>query len=71
MRRVLRGFAVGLLIGGLIGLWVGINIGKNQPLFTNPFAESPALQKAREYLDRAEQTMKEAGESAEESIEQQ
>lgn len=78
MKRFLRGFAVGLLLGGLVALWLGINIGKNQPLFSNPFAESPALQKAREYLDEAERTMERAkkaaeraGESASESLEQQ
>lgn len=77
MKRFLRGFATGLLIGGLLSLWLGINIGKNQSLFSNPFAESPALQKAREYLDEAERTMKKAeeaarraGEAAGESLEQ-
>lgn len=64
MRRVLRGFALGLLIGGLVGLWLGINIGKDQPLFSNPFAESPALQKAREYMEEAERRMKKATEAA-------
>lgn len=77
MKRFLRGFATGLLIGGLVALWLGINIGKNQPLFSNPFAESPALQKARQYLEEAERTMekaqeaaKRAGEAAGESLDQ-
>lgn len=38
MRRFLRAFAIGLLIGGLMGLWLGINIGRDQPLLSNPLA---------------------------------
>ena len=64
MKRFLRGLAVGLLIGGLTGLWLGINIGKDQPLFSNPFAESPALQKARAYMEEAERKMDRAAKAA-------
>lgn len=71
MRRVLRGFATGLLVGGLLGLWLGINIGKNQDLFSNPFAESPALQKAREYMEQAERKMQKATDAARDSLEQE
>lgn len=46
MKRVLRAFAVGLLVGGLVGLWFGMNIGKGQPLLSNPFAEVPVAQQA-------------------------
>lgn len=46
MKRVLRAFAAGLLLGGLVGLWFGMNIGKGQPLLSNPFAEVPLAQKA-------------------------
>jgi len=42
MKRVLRSFALGLLVGGLAGFWAGMNIAKNQPLWSNPFAEVPA-----------------------------
>lgn len=50
MRRFLRAFALGLLIGGLGGLWIGINIGKDQPLFSNPLADSPVVEEARDSL---------------------
>jgi|GEM_PF-6496734 len=42
MRRFLRAFALGLLIGGLAGLWLGINIGRDQPLLSNPLATAAA-----------------------------
>lgn len=30
----------GLLAGLLLGLWTGVNLGKEKPLFSNPFADS-------------------------------
>ena len=44
MRRFLRAFAIGLLIGGLTGLWLGINIGRDQPLLSNPLASAASVQ---------------------------
>ncbi len=45
MRRFLRAFALGLLIGGLAGLWFGINIGRDAPLLSNPLTvHEPAAQ---------------------------
>ncbi|WP_070988052.1 hypothetical protein [Halofilum ochraceum] len=55
MRKLLRGFAVGLLVGGLVGLWFGMNIGKGQPLLSNPFARVTLSER----LDR---TMRQAAE---------
>ena len=69
MKRTLRAFALGLLLGGLTSLWLGINIGKDQPLFSNPFAESPVMQRAREYVEEAERKMEQAKEAAGEATE--
>jgi len=50
MRRFLRAFALGLLIGGLGGLWFGINIGRDQPLLSNPLSgTAPAATRAVDY----------------------
>lgn len=57
MKRVLRSFAVGLLVGGIVGLWCGMNIGKEQPLLSNPFADVSLSQ-------RASQTGEQAGDAA-------
>ncbi len=58
MKKVLRSFAVGLLVGGIVGLWCGLNIGKEQPLLSNPFADVSLSQ-------RASQTGEQAGDAAE------
>ncbi|MBI5663698.1 MAG: hypothetical protein HZC49_01225 [Nitrospirae bacterium] len=28
---------IGLVIGALLGLWLGVNIGRERPLYSNPF----------------------------------
>jgi hypothetical protein len=35
----LKAWLTGLIIGLLLGLWGGVNIGKGQPVYSNPFAE--------------------------------
>ncbi|MDZ7786645.1 MAG: hypothetical protein U5K73_00425 [Halofilum sp. (in: g-proteobacteria)] len=64
MKRVLRSFAVGLLLGGLVGLWFGMNIGKDQPLLSNPFAEVPLAQKAGRAAAGAVEGAKQGAEKA-------
>ncbi len=68
MKRVLRSFAVGLLVGGVVGLWCGMNIGKGQPLLSNPFADVSLSQQASragsEAYRSAQRVSSEAGEAA-------
>ena len=48
--KSLKIFLFGTLVGVLIGLWIGTNLGKNKPIWTNPFAKgsiSEQLQKSR------------------------
>ena len=33
----LKSFVFGLILGLAVGLWFGMNIGKNRPLWSNPF----------------------------------
>ncbi len=67
MKRVLRSFAVGLLVGGIVGLWCGMNIGKGQPLLSNPFADVSLSQQASRTASQArEQVEQAAGNAAEE-----
>lgn len=36
IKKLLMGFGVGIVIG----LWFGVNLGKDQPLYSNPFHEA-------------------------------
>lgn len=46
---VMKKYIVSVLVGFVIGLWVGINIGKDQPIWSNPFtrAERSMAEKAK------------------------
>lgn len=39
---------MGLLFGVIVGLWLGVNIGKGNPIFSNPFAKENLPQKIKE-----------------------
>jgi hypothetical protein len=68
MKRVLRSFAVGLLVGGIVGLWLGLNIGKEQPLLSNPFAEVSLSQRASQTASQASEQVEQAAEGAADEV---
>lgn len=70
MKKVLRSFAVGLLLGGIVGLWCGMNIGKGQPLLSNPFADVSLSQRAGQTASQAREQVGDAMRSAGEQVEQ-
>ena len=47
MLKSIRQISFGIIIGLIVGLWFGVNMGKNKPLFSNPFAEEDLQQKAK------------------------
>jgi hypothetical protein len=73
MKRILRSFALGLLVGGLAGLGAGMNIAKGQPLLSNPFAKVPVAERAgraaKDAADKAGEGLEAAGEAAQEKLE--
>lgn len=68
MRKLLRGFAVGLLLGGLMGLWFGMNIGKEQPLLSNPFTEVTLSDRIDRTADEAAEQVEQGAEAAKEEL---
>ncbi len=63
---------IGLLVGAILGLWVGVNIGKEQPVFTNPFKERVVQEKLRDageiLLDSASDALKKGEENLREKL---
>jgi len=39
---------LGIVIGFLLGLWFGVNIGRDKPLFSNPFDATAVKESIRE-----------------------
>ncbi len=49
--KQLKVVLISVVIGGLLGLWFGVNIGKQNPILSNPFAESTLQQQLQEKRD--------------------
>ena len=45
----------GIVIGAVIGLWFGYNLGRERPIFSNPFADSRLQERAK---DTAEESVR-------------
>lgn len=46
--KVIRTLITGMLIGLFIGMWFGMNIGKEKPIFSNPFADDNIPEKLKQ-----------------------
>ena len=44
----------------VVGVWLGINFARNQPYFSNPFADEEVVQKAAEKVERVGKGAKDA-----------
>ncbi len=51
----MKDLILGLLIGAIIGLWLGVNLGKDQPLMTNPFADKSTMKELNKRMDALQQ----------------
>jgi len=45
--KMLKMLFLGILLGLILGLWFGVNIGKQKPIFSNPFAEENLQEKIK------------------------
>ena len=59
MLKSIRQISFGIIIGLILGLWFGVNMGKNKPLFSNPFAEEDLQLKAKQKTEEIIQDTKE------------
>ena len=51
----MKDLLLGLLIGAIAGLWVGVNLGKDQPLMTNPFADKNSMTEFNKKFEQLQQ----------------
>jgi hypothetical protein len=61
--RKIKILITGIVIGGLVGLWFGFNIGKQRPVYANPFTDP-------EVSSRIENTGEEAVQDSGQALEQ-
>lgn len=46
--KTINTFIAGIVVGLLFGLWFGVNLGKDKPIFSNPFADKTIQDKLKE-----------------------
>jgi hypothetical protein len=63
--KSLKPFILGSIVGLLLGLWSGVNIGKNRPIWANPFAPAGigdvVRDKSADILQKGGQKLEEQG----------
>ncbi len=71
MKQV-KTIVVSLAVGLLIGLGLGVNIGREQPLLSNPFHKETLAEKAKriggETLEQGGKALQEAGQSLQDKL---
>ena len=67
--KKLKFLLIGIVVGLLLGLWFGVNIGKEKPIFSNPFADRVLQEKAKETASEAIEDTKRALRKSPEQIE--
>lgn len=63
MISMIRNITIGLTIGVAIGLWFGVNIGRDQPIYSNPFESKSVQEKLK---DAGKAALEKSGEALEE-----
>lgn len=58
--KKLKILLLGVAFGGVFGLWFGYNLGREEPLFSNPFTDRSLQDKARETTSEVIQDTKRA-----------
>jgi antitoxin component of MazEF toxin-antitoxin module len=62
MTKQLRTIFISLAIGVLIGMALGVNIGRNKPLLSNPFAKESLVDRAKQL---GNETLEQSGKALE------
>jgi hypothetical protein len=67
--KQLKSILIGLVIGALIGLALGVNIGREKPLLSNPFAEESLADRVKrlgsETLEQGGKALEQGGKALE------
>ncbi|WP_283745650.1 hypothetical protein [Sideroxydans sp. CL21] len=65
--KQLKAILIGLVIGVFIGMALGINIGRDRPLFSNPFAKESLVDRAKqlgsETLEKSGKALEKTGQA--------
>lgn len=70
--KQIKALIAGAIIGVLIGLWFGVNIGKDKPILSNPFAEETIQEKLKKsgdlILEKSGEALEKGGKALKEKV---
>lgn len=70
--KQIKALIFGLIVGTLLGLWFGVNIGKDKPVFSNPFAEDSIQQKIKKsggkLLEKSGEVLEKGGKALQQKV---
>lgn len=69
--KFLKGLLTGIVLGLLLGLWFGINLGRDKPVFSNPFAETTVQERLKQtgktLIEKSGETLEKGGKALQET----
>ncbi len=60
----MKGFFWGLVLGAVLAFFAGMNVGKDKPILSNPFAEKPLMEQIKDTANRAAEEVKKSAQKA-------
>ena len=69
--KLIKQVLFGVILGMILGLWFGVNIGKQQPILSNPFAQQDLQRSLRASGDKLLQKGGDALEKSGQALKQQ
>ncbi len=69
--KTLKTLLGGIVIGLLLGLWFGVNLGRDRPIFSNPFTEPTVQEKLKQtgksLIEKSGETLEKGGKALKDS----
>lgn len=70
--KQIKSFLLGIIIGLILGLWFGVNLGKDRPIYSNPFAEVTVQQKIKEtgeiIIEKSGEALEKGGQALQKTV---
>ncbi len=72
LMKKIKTLILGIVVGLLFGLWIGVNIGRDKPIFSNPFVSKSIKVKIREtgesILQKSGEVLESSGKAIKDSL---
>ena len=70
--KQIKALLIGIIIGLLLGLWFGVNLGRDRPIFSNPFVETTVKEKLKQtgeaLIEKSGEALEKGGKALQKSV---